>query len=837
LVHVTGLSHPGRYTRDVVAPHWDKLGTASLPDAKPVSAERLVSGVEDGWRVEVTALVNSEKADKGRLVLNLASGDARFQAFVPLSTNADQMSHVGAMVRVRGTAGTYFDTRLKRVSSVKIYAPQTSDLTVDQVLKYEVLTNAAAVLSLPPNRAMRPNTVLLTGVVTAAEPDWGGNFFVQDPTGGAFVNNEVCPQPSVGDLVQLRGVSHLGAYAPDIMLAQWNKLGTSPLPEPAIVSVDEFMSGAEDGNRVEVSGVIRSVQQPQTASKRMTMQIVSGGFRFLACCPVLPNVDPNTLVGATVRVRGTAAASFNALERRILTIVLFIPQDSDVSVEHLTDNAVMQEPFTSMNGIAQYHRDSSSDPRIRVKGVVTYQRPGMDIFLHDGSGGLQVECADTNVHAPGEIVEAVGFPALERYFPVLQDATLIRENESGLPVVPVKVAISKLLEGCDHADLISLQGVLMDCSSRPLLTARSLSNSPAETVLTLQNGNYFFSVQSPAGGQFAKLAFIPIGSTLTVTGVCLLQANESGKTEAVRVLLPNATSLRILKQPNWWTPKRLLIGLGVLMATLFVGITWTIMILRKNSALKSSIAERIQAQSDLQKAHDLLETRVEERTKQLKFEMGARQKAEVQFKAVLAERTRLAQELHDTLLQGFTGIGLKLDAFAQSLPASLAGAREKLQHVLEQSDQYLAEARRTIWELRSPSLEKYPDFSAALLHACNRSLQGTDIQLDFSVAGEARRIPPAVEENLLRICEEAVTNAVKHGRPKQTQVYLKFAPRELQLRIQDDGCGFDPNGPDGSKTGHFGLVGIRERVDSLNGCLTLSSQVGKGTEVLVTLAA
>jgi len=195
----------------------------------------------------------------------------------------------------------------------------------------------------------------------------------------------------------------------------------------------------------------------------------------------------------------------------------------------------------------------------------------------------------------------------------------------------------------------------------------------------------------------------------------------------------------------------------------------------------------------------------------------------------------VAQELHDTLLQGFTGIGLKLDAFAQSLPDSLAGAREKLQHILEQSDQYLAEARRTIWELRSPAIEKHSDFSKVLLHACNRSLQGTNIRLKFSVDGTLRKLPPNVEDNLLRVCEEAVTNVVKHAHPKQTQVCLKFGSNEVQLLIQDDGCGFDPEGPEGSKSGHFGLVGIRERVKSLNGNLSLTSQNGKGTTILVTI--
>src|SRR5258708_34409621 len=139
------------------------------------------------------------------------------------------------------------------------------------------------------------------------------------------------------------------------------------------------------------------------------------------------------------------------------------------------------------------------------------------------------------------------------------------------------------------------------------------------------------------------------------------------------------------------------------------------MILRKNSALRSSIAEKVQAQQELQQAHDLLEKRVQERTRELKFEMGARKEAEVQFNAIVAERTRIAQELHDTLLQGFTGIGLKLYALSNNLPPSLDTTRTQLQKLLERSDEYLVEARRAVWELRSPSFEEHGDFASALI--------------------------------------------------------------------------------------------------------------------------
>lgn len=200
----------------------------------------------------------------------------------------------------------------------------------------------------------------------------------------------------------------------------------------------------------------------------------------------------------------------------------------------------------------------------------------------------------------------------------------------------------------------------------------------------------------------------------------------------------------------------------------------------------------------------------------------------------LKERKRIAQELHDTLLQGFTGIGLKLDALANSLPPPLASLKAQLFKLLEESDQYLTEARHSIWELRSPLLEE-SDFAKALAKVSERALEGTGVQLRFSVEGTERRPEPFAEENLLRICGEAVANAWKHAHPTQVEVSLAFGAKRLQLCVRDNGCGFDPTRLDVLKNGHFGLLGIKERVASLFGTLSVDTGPGRGTNLRVII--
>jgi signal transduction histidine kinase len=700
----------------------------------------------------------------------------------------------------------------------------------------EVLSTAAQLSALSGEQASQRIPVSITGVVTLTYPSWGGLFFVQDSTAGVFVNN-LGPPPAVGDLVQVNGVSHEGGFAPDVSQPKWKKLGTAPLPEARPVSVERLASGAEDGRRVEVSGVVRLVR---AEGKRLMLLLAQGGYRFRAYARVSENLDAKSLVGAAARVRGTAAAAFNPRLRQILGVNIYMPQESDLIIDHMPSRAIAELSLASLRGILQYRPNESDELRIRVRGVVTYQRPGVDIFLQDQTDGLQVRTRETDTFAPGEIVEAVGFPVMEGGLPVLQDAVLIRTKELAGRIVSRDATIQELRQVLHHGDMITLKGTLLDRSLRPLRAGNSPSNAPAETILTLQCSNYLVSVAAPVTKKFDDLASIPIGSVLEVSGLCLLQVRQVTTPEnivldAVQVLLPDIASIRILRRPSWWTPQRLLIGFGVLLAVSLLGTVWTIVIIRKNSALQSSIAEKRLAQQELQKAHDQLEWRVQERTKDLNFEMSARKEAEVRVEAIVAERTRIAQELHDTLLQGFAGIGLKLEAVTSALPASLSPTKVQLEKILEQSDEYMTEARHSVWKLRSPSLDNHADFASALMKVSERALTGTSIRLNFSVQGAARNPAHDIEGNLLRICEEAVANAVKHARPTQIEVNLQFNAQELQLRVRDNGCGFNPNGPEGSKAGHFGLVGIRERTKSLAGNFSLKSQPGQGTEIIVRL--
>jgi len=256
-------------------------------------------------------------------------------------------------------------------AAVLILAFASGTPRLSSAAAHQVITNVAAIMALTHEQATQSLQISITGVVTLAEPNWGGTFFVQDSTGGVYVNNRG-PRPALGDLVRVTGISHAGGFAPDILSPTWRQLGTAPLPEAKPVSIERLMSGAEDGCRVEVSGVVRSARPAETVKSRFWVELAAGGYGFRAYLPFSNQTDPNSLVGSTVRVRGIAAAAFNRQLRQILGVNLFVPQESDFSVERMPGTAISDLPLTSLRGVLQYHRNQSDELRVRVKGRVTF---------------------------------------------------------------------------------------------------------------------------------------------------------------------------------------------------------------------------------------------------------------------------------------------------------------------------------------------------------------------------------------------------------------------------------------------------------------------------------
>ncbi len=696
-----------------------------------------------------------------------------------------------------------------------------------------VLTNAAEVLALPGPQAARSIPILVRGVVTAAQPDseWKGRFFVQDDTAGVFVDNISLNQPYPGDVVEVSGVTHPGGYAPVISNPQWKKLGVAPLPRPKLVAIEQLMAGIEDSQRVEISGIVRAFRMRERIA---VFEIASGGYRLEVHVPLLAETELQKVIGATVRVRGTAATFFSGPLRHLITVTIHVPQPADFMVEKTVQGDPFEEPVISLNSLAQYHRGHELGRRVHVKGTVTHQRPGEDLFLQDATGGMRVKTRQLETVTPGQVVEAVGFADFEKFLPVLQDAIFRTNGAAVTAVAPRLVAEAELQAGLHHAGYVTLRGKLLDrvASWRQ---DRAGAGVYQRIVLMLQGSNLLFAAEAETTVQEpGAYAAVPLGSIVEVSGIALLETERDGKLTALQLLLPNGNHIRVLEQPSWWTPRRLLFGLAGLFAVLLIAVTWTVAISKKNSALKRLVGEKEQAQVELEHANDRLEERVKERTEQLKLQITARQEAELQFKAVLAERTRLARELHDTLEQTLTGIALQMDTAARFSDTEHERANHHLELARNLVTQSQTEVRCSVWDLRSRSPEQI-DLPGLLDKITRQLTEDTRLHVVVTSQGRVRPLPEIIEENLLRVSQEALTNIIKHSQATQATFALDYGPQNVILNIADNGVGFAVEQHPGPREGHFGLLGMTERTRRLHGTVTIVSQPGAGTTIRVTI--
>jgi signal transduction histidine kinase len=252
-----------------------------------------------------------------------------------------------------------------------------------------------------------------------------------------------------------------------------------------------------------------------------------------------------------------------------------------------------------------------------------------------------------------------------------------------------------------------------------------------------------------------------------------------------------------MRKPPWWTLSRLLWAFAVLGLLSLATLVWVIS-LRRRVQLQTGIISR-----------------------------------KIQREAVLEERHRVAREIHDTLAQSYSGLGFQLESIASQLPSD-APVRARLEIARQMVRHGQEEFRRSLANLRAQELER-AELPEALGESGRHMTAGSGVAFELSVHGVTRRLDDAVESNLLRIAQECVTNALRHARARRISAELSFEPTCIQLRISDDGIGFDPKTLHQLDAGHFGWRGIRERAEQIQADVRLTSAPGHGTNVVVTV--
>jgi signal transduction histidine kinase len=332
--------------------------------------------------------------------------------------------------------------------------------------------------------------------------------------------------------------------------------------------------------------------------------------------------------------------------------------------------------------------------------------------------------------------------------------------------------------------------------------------------MVLQSGERVFLARvagAGGAGSAAAAALDPFrpDSWVRVTGVCVQNrlpdsdaaAGGGGATSPVsfHLLLGSPAAIDVIHAPGWWTLERILMVCGVLGVIAVIAVAWV-----------AALRVRVARQTSLIRRHLANETLYE-------------------------ERVRIARELHDSLEQDLLGISMQLNA-TDKLLAQPARARESLQLAAAMVRRSQTETHRAVWDLREdrPSAD---GLAGALREAVAGVHPPEGTRIDVEIAGEPRAVPAAVQNHLLRVALEGVTNALKHASPTTIEVRLDFEPGRVVLCVRDDGRGFDDQRLPPPSSGHFGLFGMRERAEKVGGELTIRSRPGEGTEIRLAAPA
>jgi signal transduction histidine kinase len=427
-----------------------------------------------------------------------------------------------------------------------------------------------------------------------------------------------------------------------------------------------------------------------------------------------------------------------------------------------------------------HHSDLSAQPigslrllspnqpsQVTVHGVVTLISPVL--YVQDATGGLAIPKARTTKPIQiGDAIEAKGNAELHDFSSVLRDAD-VRPLWTHTPVPPVAVSPSQAATGAFDAQYIEVEGVL-----------RSLeSTSDHMLVLTLDEGAQSFRAIATDKSPTQTARRIRERSRLRLRGVCVVDSAYTHDLTPFALLLPSVEEVEVIKGPPWWSTGHLVVlTFGFLLLLLAA-----------------------------QTGHSFI--------------------ARWRLQAVMEEREQLAHEMHDTLAQNFAGLGFHLEGMRDDTSEENP-LRPQLDWALDMVRDSHKEARRSVAALRPQALESV-GLLKSLEQDAQRMVGGGSVHIATSLSGTERKIPVSISDTLLRIGQEAVANAVRHGQPDALQLAIAYENTALQLTVRDNGKGFDPsNGSSG-----FGIRGMENRAHSISADLEISSAPDEGTQVQV----
>lgn len=653
----------------------------------------------------------------------------------------------------------------------------------------------------------------LEAQITYVRQQDGLAIALRDGSGALVLYPDLDPADSVspGDFVRIRGQTRTkaslqpGTFVSSIEI---ETLSHGPAPKAKTISIHQALQGDFDYSLVRTCGKINDLRRSETNTKWCVLVIGNGTRMLYASVPISKGglARLEKLIGSTVALTGIILPN-DLGERQYIGRTLKLTDESAVEV---LDNA-QAKTIPDLDAVTPL-----TPPEIAALGrhVTTGEVIAVWAFhnalLRSSSGNIHgLTFTESPPPSCGQRIEATGFPESNLFQINLVHATwhplsagITKQEPERAKCVRVRDLTSDKsglpqISGRKHGSLISIIG--------KLLTVADDANGFGRMLL-LSDG-IIFPVEFSANAFNAVLS-IPPASEIEVTGIYTVDIDNwrpnsaFPKIRGFRVVIRSPNDIRVLSNPPFWTPVRLFAVIGILFAVLIVIVAW-------NHSLRR-IAER--------------------RGRKLAKETIARVASDLKVK----ERTNLAVELHDTLSQTITGACLEINAAQEFLERDSRRAAHHLSHAAKTLGFCRDELRNCLWDLRSRALEE-SDLNTAIRLTLDPFIRD---EVTFTVRFNVPR--PLLSDNLthslMRIIRELVLNAIRHGQAHAIAIAGCVDGEKLLCSVRDDGSGFDPKAAPGSATGHFGLQGVRERIQCWDGSLEIESHPGAGTRAIVSLS-
>lgn len=769
-----------------------RLGTRDVPLANPSIIDRPLDSWQERPWITVAGRIGFVTRQGEGLKFELHSERSSVWVRLADSGDLDPTRLLNSYVRVAGVGSAILTTDGRLVLG-QLVAASTNQLTILGQMPGPpgtlsglppTLDTALQVQSLRLDDVKRGLPVRIRGIVTSISPPLQHWVSIQDDERGIFIEYESVSNamPALGQLWEVTGRTAAGSFAPIVEANEMHFLGPGRMPGPVRPNWKELNNGGMDVQWVEFGGLVTGIQ-----TNMLTLLLPEGHLDVVM--EGYYRSDLKKFQNAVVRIRGVLFAVWDAATREV-RVGQVLMRNASVNVEMPAPVDPFDALIKSPSELYLFDAQATSFQRVKIRGQAI-RVENKRIFLMARGLGLQILVAKNMAKdmKAGDLIEAVGYPDINGPTPLLREAIVRRIGVDTLPP-PTPLTEEDLTRAGLDSTRVNVAGELLGWHLEP-----------GSMVLEMQSGKHlYFARISPD----SAILSLRTGSRLALNGVYVGEGDSQPETgvQSFYLLLNSPADITVLSQPSWWTLRRLLIVVGVLLLVLVFSLLWITQLRRL----------------------------VEHRTAQLRHETRERERIERQH-VLEAERSRIARDLHDDLGSSLTEIGVLANTgqLGQRHGSYLPPIFER---IANKAKSLIASLDVIVWAV-DPAENSLQSLADYLSGYTGEYFAHTNIRCRFKVpvAFPSITLDGHIRHELFLSVKEALTNVVRHAGATEVEFQMVVVDHALDIVIADNGKGFRQK----SESEGHGLDNLSGRLSKLGGRCTVESTVGGGTTVKIHL--